>query len=155
MSSPTTTLNNNENKNVVETAAASNVAATTTLQQLNDDAVVEDIPLPTIQPTNVAATTTPFQLTDDAEEGLPLPIGMAENISNAVETPKQIGKVELIKDNDEPPLPPAMLGDDMLYEDNPTKMAVSAATAGIGLQLGNELSQPTPKIGRLWRTNHS
>ena len=79
----------------------------------------------------------------DGDAELPLPIGMAERISNDVEPPKQIRKVEIKEDNDGPALPPAMLGDDMLL-DNPTKMAVSAAGAGMGLQLGNELSQSTP-----------
>ena len=50
----------------------------------------------------------------DGAAGLPLPIGMAERISNAVEPPKQIGKVEIIEDYDGPSLPPAMLGDDVL-----------------------------------------
>ena len=54
-------------------------------------------------------TTTPFLHTieDDLDE-LPLPIGMAETISNVTEPPKQIGKVELIDDNAGPVLPPGM-----------------------------------------------
>ena len=86
-----------------------------------------------------------FNLVDGAAE-LPLPIGMAERISNAVEPPKQIGKVEIIEDYDGPSLPPAMMGDDVLFEDSPTKMAASAsaAAANIGLEFVNELSPPTP-----------
>ena len=91
--------------------------------------------------TNVAAasTTSPLHIVDDVDD-LPLPIGMAENISNTTEPPKQIGKVELIEDDDGPSLPPAMMGD--AFDDSPTKMAVSSAAASI--ELVNELSPPTP-----------
>ena len=72
---------------------------------------------------------------------------MAENISNVVEPPKQIGKVEQIEDNDGPALPPAMMGDDVLFNDSlPTKMPASTAAAEGGQDLAfvNELSPPTP-----------
>ena len=103
-----------------------------------------DADAPSIQtpPTNVAAasTTSPLHIVDDVDD-LPLPIGMAENISNATEPPKQIGNVELIDaDDDGPALPPDMMGD--MFDDSPTKMAVSSAAASI--ELVNELSPPTP-----------
>ena len=51
-------------------------------------------------PTNIAiattTTTTPLNLLiDDTSDELPIPIGMTESISNAVEPPKQIWRVEL------------------------------------------------------------
>ena len=98
------------------------------------------------QPTNVAAstpaasTTTPLHTLDDDADGPPLPIGMAENISIVTETPKQIGKVEIVEDNDGPALPPDMMGD--VFDDSRTKMA--AASAGRDLGYVNELGPPTP-----------
>ena len=85
-----------------------------------------------LPPTNIAAasTATPLHLIDDSEEGLPLPIGMAENISNATEPPKQIGKVELIDDDVGPALPMDM---NMMFDDGSTEMAAAIAT-GIGLE---------------------
>ena len=78
---------------------------------------------------------------DDVDEGLPLPIGMAENISNVTEPPKQIGKVELIDaDDNGPALPPAMMGD--AFDDSHTKMVAAALRSN--QQFVNELSPPTP-----------
>ena len=88
---------------------------------------------------DVAVTST-LQLKEDDNNELPLPIGMAENISNATEPPKQIGKVELIEDNDGPSLPPAMMGD--AFDDSHTKMVAAALRSN--QQFVNELSPPTP-----------
>ena len=99
-----------------------------------------DATIATTAATSSSLSIKPLDLIDNTDtDELPLPIGMAERISNAVEPPKQIGKVELIEDDDGPALPPAMLGDDMLLEGSPTKMAASAA-AGVDLEFVNELS---------------
>ena len=90
---------------------------------------------------DVAVTST-FQLKEDDNNEVPLPIGMAENISNATEPPKQIGKVELIEDNDGPSLPPAMMGD--AFDDSHTKMVAAGGVASVDLGLVNEPSPPTP-----------
>ena len=111
-SSSSTTTHDNENKNAEEL-----------------DVLIE---------TAAASTTTPLDLNYDAE-GLPLPIGMAENISNAAEPPKQIGKVELI-DDDGPALPPDMMGD--AFDDSHTKMVAAALRSN--QQFVNELSPPRP-----------
>jgi len=51
-----------------------------------------------------------LELIDNEDDSdLPLPVGMAEEISNAAEPPKQICKVEQIDDNDGPEPPAAML----------------------------------------------
>ena len=131
MSSSTQDDENDENNSI--SIANRNTAE----EEVMSDATTIQTP-----PTNVAAasTTSPLHIVDDVDD-LPLPIGMAENISNTTEPPKQIGNVELIDaDDDGPPLPPDMMGD--MFDDSPTKMAVSSAAASI--ELVNELSPPTP-----------
>ena len=59
--------------------------------------------------TNIPSTTSSSglqQIEDDNSSDMPLPMGMAEVISNRAEPPKQIGKVEQI-DDDVGPEPPA------------------------------------------------
>jgi hypothetical protein len=56
------------------------------------------------------STTNTLELNNnDDNSDLPLPMGMAEVISNAVEPPKQISKVEQIEDDISPEPPAAML----------------------------------------------
>jgi len=55
------------------------------------------------------ATSSGLQQIEDDNNDLPLPMGMAEVISNAAEPPKQIGQVEQIEDDDVGPEPPAAM----------------------------------------------
>ena len=51
-----------------------------------------------------------MELIDDEDDNdLPLPMGMAEVISNRAEPPKQAGKVEQLDDDNGPEPPAAML----------------------------------------------
>ena len=89
-------------------------------------------------------TTTSFLHTieDDLEE-LPLPIGMAENISNITEPPKQIGRVELIDEDDVGPTPPiAMLEASFNAVDNVNKMIAASRIQGLEL-IDGEIDLPS------------
>ena len=77
---------------------------------------------------------------DDDNSDMPIPMGMAEEISNAAEPPKQIGNVEQLDDNDNGPEPPAaMLEASLNYTEKSNEM-IRASLASVNEQN----SPPTP-----------
>ena len=96
-----------------------------------NDGVEEELPGLTTSPSitsgvAAATTTTPFHVIDE-EEGLPLPIGMAEHISNATEPSKEIARVELIEADDRPDPPLAVLEQAINATDASNKITASDA----------------------------
>jgi len=63
---------------------------------------------------------------NDDTSDMPLPMGMAEEISNAAEPPKQIGKVEQLEDDDCPTPPVAMLETSLNAAEKSNKMIRSS-----------------------------
>jgi len=79
-----------------------------------------------------SSITTPsgLQQIEDDSSDMPLSMGMAEEISNRVEPPKQkIGKVEQIDDDDSPEPPTAMLEASLNAADITNKIMASSKTA--------------------------
>jgi len=95
--------------------------------------------------TNITASPSGLQQIEDDDNDLPLPVGMAEVISNTVEPPKQIGKVEQIDSNDgpEPPTPAAMLEASFNAIDPEVASKITADITN-NLSSINELSPPVP-----------
>jgi len=90
---------------------------------------------------NTSNTLSGLQQMEDDNEGLPLPAGMAEVISNRAEPPKQIGKVEQIDDDNISPEPPAMLE---VNAADPEIASKTTAAISNNLSSVNELTPPGP-----------
>ena len=91
-------------------------------------------------------TSSGLQQIEDDTEGLPLPMGMAEEILNTVEPPKQIGKVEQIDDDNISPEPPTAMLETSLNAADPE--IVSKISADISNNISSinddETSPPVP-----------
>jgi len=84
------------------------------------------------------------QVDEDDTAGLPLPMGMAEMISNAVEPLEQTGKVEQIDDDDVGPEPPTVMLEASLNAADPQIASKLTPTISNNLASVNELSPPVP-----------
>ena len=91
------------------------------------------------------------QIEDDDNDDLPLPNGMAEEISNRAEPPKQkIGKVEQIDDDNIGPEPPAaMLEASLNAADITNKIAASSSAVLTGSASDMNLNQSTELVAYL------
>ena len=108
-----------------------------------DAHVEKDVDDVSVDQLNTTSSSRLQQIEDDTE-GLPLPMGMAEIISNAIEPPKQkIGKVEQLDDNDGPEPPTAMLEESLNAADPNINNKISE-TISNNLSSINELNPPTP-----------
>jgi len=89
------------------------------------------------------STTNTLELnTDDDNSDMPLPMGMAEEISNTAEPPKQtIGKVEQIDDNNDVPEPPAALLEESLIAAEKSNDMIRSSLESVD---DGELMPPTP-----------
>jgi len=90
-----------------------------------------------------STTTNTLELNnDDDNSDLPLPMGMAEVISNTAEPPKQqIGKVEQLDDNNDVPEPPAAMLEESLNTADKSNDMIRSSLESID---DDELIPPTP-----------
>jgi len=93
---------------------------------------------PTLNITNASATSG-LELIEEDNSDQPLPMGMVEVILNTAESPKQIGKVEQLDDDDCPEPPAAMLEALLNIADPQIATKVTNNLASV-----NETSPPTP-----------
>jgi len=94
---------------------------------------------------SLAILSSGFQLMDDDSSDMPLPMGMAEGISNGAKPQKQkIGKVEQLDNDDVGPEPPAAMLEASLNAADPD--VVNKVTSDITNNLSsiNQLSPPVP-----------
>ena len=95
--------------------------------------------------TNTTNTSSGLQQIEDDTDGLPLPTGAAEEISNRAEPPKQIDKVEQIEDDDLGPEPPSAMLEASLNAADPEVVSKTSATIPNSLSsVNDEHSPPTP-----------
>ena len=99
---------------------------------------------PNVNNNNTSNISSGLQQIEDDNEGLPLPMGMAEVISNRAEPPKQIGKVEQLDDDDNGPEPPAAMLEASLNAADPDINNKISETISNNLSSINELSPPVP-----------
>ena len=111
-------------------------------EENNDNGATVDQPEGTNVNNNNTSNISPgLQQIEDDNSGMPLPMGMAEVISNRAEPPKEkIGKVEQLDDDDGPEPPVAML-EASLNADDPE---IISKTISNNLSSINELSPPVP-----------
>jgi len=94
---------------------------------------------------NTSHISSGLQQIEDDTNGLPLPMGMAEEISNRVEPPKQVGKVEQLDDEDDlGPEPPASLLEASLNAADPDINNKISETISNNISSVNELNPPMP-----------
>ena len=111
-------------------------------EENNDDVATVDQPEGTNVNNNNTSNISPgLQQIEDDNSGMPLPMGMAEEISNTAEPPKQVGKVEQIYDEDIGPEPPATMLEASLNAADPE---IVSKTITNNLSSINELSPPKP-----------
>ena len=114
----------------------------------NVDVATNDEPdvVNTTKNTNIPSNTSSagLQQTEDDNYDLPLPMGMAEVISNRAEPPKQIGKVEQIDDDDDCPTPPVAMLEASLNAADPEINNKISETISNNLSSINELNPPVP-----------
>ena len=78
---------------------------------------------------NTSNTSSGLQQIEDDDNDMPLPMGMAEVISNRTEPPKQTGKVEQIDDDDSPEPPASLLEASLNAADITNKITASSPAA--------------------------
>ena len=88
-------------------------------------------------------SSTGLQQIDDDTDGLPLPMGAAEVISNRAEPPKQTRKVEQLDDNNLGPEPPAAMLEASFNAADPDVVNKSISN-NISSINDNEISPPVP-----------
>ena len=95
---------------------------------------------------NTSATSSPgLQQIEDDTDGLPLPMGMAEDISNRAEPPQQKGgKVEQLEDDICPEPPAAMLEASLNAVDPEIASKVSETLSNNLASVNEQNSPPTP-----------
>ena len=103
----------------------------------NVDVATDDQPPDTDTSTNISSGLE--QIEDDNSD-MPLPMGMAEVISNRAKPPKQIGKVEQIDDDDVGPKPPTV-EDSLNDADRSDKVRMTASLAST-----NNNDEPSPPV---------
>jgi len=145
MSSSTT---NNQNNNLDIEEGDPRLSTTTAYNNV----YVEQQNTPVVPPTStdIDQSNQPSgivgleQVDEDDTSGLPLPMGMAELISNRAEPPKQKGsKIEQHDDDNGPEPPTAMLEDSLNDADRSNKVSITASLAST-TNNNDEHSPPMP-----------
>jgi len=110
----------------------------------NVDGAIDEQPYinTTNTPSNISSGLQ--QIDDGDNDDLPLPMGMAEEISNRAEPPKQIGKVEQIDDDDSPEPPAAMLEESLHATDPDINNKISETISNNLASVNDNHSPPTP-----------
>ena len=104
---------------------------------------LSDFDLSSYQSRRSTNNTLELNNTDDNDNSdMPLPMGMAEEISNRAEPPKQTGKVEQIDDDDNGPEPPTAVLETSLNAAEKSNDMIRSSLATVNSNDGYNL--PTP-----------